>query len=175
MFYTAKEKHTAFALAGLARLGSALGMVMPEIRDAQRLYRKAGELGGLRARRTETVLAALLYECSHGLAMGQIAGACCVQIREAFRLHRRLAHELGLPAKRISAADYLPRFAQTIGASEAQLTEAFRIIGRGRSQASAAAALYLSTGVPQRLLAEKLGVSEPSIRAAAKDFNRQSE
>lgn len=175
------DRNMAFALAYIKRLVQALSLPTDAAIDAIRLYKKAFSIGMIRGRNIEIVAAALVYAVSRKMSLPrtvkEIAALAELRERDVFRMYKRLSRSLNLSCPLCKPEDYLLRFANALGHSEAVNRRAMDILSKlecgNRSPTTlAAAALYvagLENGEHRsfKKMSKILGVGEAAIREAA--------
>ncbi len=176
------ERNLAVALSELSRIASALGLAENVKEAAALLYRKAVEMGLIRGRLIESVVAAVIYMVCRQYdiprTLDEIAAVSGVSKKEIGRTYRFLKKDLGISMPLTNPIHYIPRFASELGLSgEVQekarelLEEAARkglISGKGPTGV-AAASLYIASVLlgekrTQKEVADVAGVTEVTIR-----------
>lgn len=176
------ERNLAVALSELSRIASALGLAENVKEAAALLYRKAVEMGLIRGRLIESVVAAVIYMVCRQYdiprTLDEIAAVSGVSKKEIGRTYRFLKKDLGISMPLTNPIHYIPRFASELGLSgEVQekarelLEEAAKkglISGKGPTGV-AAASLYIASVLlgekrTQKEVADVAGVTEVTIR-----------
>jgi len=158
--------------------------------QAALIYRKALQRGVILGRSVNLVLAASVYAaCRAGglqRQLGEVASALHVSEKRLRRCYRVLLRELDMDVPVSDPAGWASRLSNLLHLSDSTCNRAISIIqdakqkglvvGR-RPHAVAAAAVYLASilekePVTQRMISQKLNVTEVTIRDIYKDFRR---
>lgn len=183
-----KDRNLSFALSELQRLVSFLGLPRSVHEEVARKYEKAVDMGLVRGRSIESVIAALLYAVCRKMKtpriLEEITEASGVEKREVGKTYRYVARRLNMRILPPLPKDYVPRFASMLGLSDKTQAKAIRLLEQAKKFEAtsgkgptgiAAAALYIA-GVlegekrTQREIADAIGVTEVTIRNRFKEM-----
>jgi len=178
---TSVDRNLSIALPELDRMSAHLN-ISPNIKEeCARLYRKCVNLGIVRGRSIESVIAAIIYLISrqHQLpkTLTELEKVSGVDKKDIGRSYRTICRRLGMKMPIVTPADYVPRLASELGVSgetEAKAIEMLkdaRIVGitSGKVPMSiAAAAIFVAGQINGDKQTEKIvsvaNISETSIR-----------
>jgi len=178
----ASERNISRALTYLEKVAAKKDIPTPVRERAARIYKQAVEMGLIRGRSIESVVAAALYAACRLAAvprtLDEIAEAADVDRKKIGRTYRFIARKLNLSLDPTSPQDYLQRFCTGLMLPNMVEQVARRIIeeaeakgvtsGKGPNGV-AAAAIYIASikcekRRTQREVAEVAGVTEVTIR-----------
>lgn len=183
-----KDRRMKTALSEIERLTDVLGLPDSVVEESSRLYEKALEQDVVKGRRIEAIAASLVYIVARNQGiprtMNEISEETGVSERKLGKTYRYVARELDLRIVPVDPVDFIPRFGQQLDINGRVQARARKIIQdaseanllAGRSPDSiVASALYLAVRlegheVPQRKIAETVGVTEVTIRKGYQDL-----
>ena len=178
----AKERNLKQALGEIDRMASALGLPESVRETASVIYRRALDENLLPGRSIEGVATAAVYAAARQAnvprSLDEVARVCRVEKAEFRRGYRYIVKELGLEIAPADPAEYVPRFASELGASDATERRAVELLAASADQGVfsgkspvglAAAALYagamlVGERLTQREAGEVADISEVTIR-----------
>jgi transcription initiation factor TFIIB len=177
-----KERNLKQALGEIDRMASALGLPENVRETASVIYRRALDENLLPGRSIEGVATAAVYAAARQAnvprSLDEVARVCRVGKSEFRRTYRYIVKQLGLEIGPADPAEYVPRFASELGASDATERRATELLAAGADAGVfsgkspvglAAAALYAGAmltgeGLTQRETGEVADISEVTIR-----------
>lgn len=154
------------------------------------IYRKASYFGLIRGRGKVEVMAASIYAAcrEQGIprSLDEISDALNVTKKKVSRCYRMLVTQLDLKTELANPLNYLSKFCSLLGISEKTKRHAFgilkqanstRVLSGSKPAVICGGALYLACIVngeyqSQLKIAEKIGVSAPSIRKATNALDK---
>lgn len=190
---TRKDIDYGRALNELRRMSSELNLPEDVQEQVSSLYEQALGKGYIKGRSMEAVIGSLIYALSRESGsprlMSEICDTCGVDKRNLGRTYRYIARKLSFRVIPSTAVDYLPRCVGLLGVNEKiqkraekylkQLKQDEGFSGKGPI-GLAAATLYIATlmegeFIPQRKIAEAIGVTEVTIRNRCQDVAKALE
>lgn len=183
-----KERNLSVALAELQRIASQMGLPRPIREQSAFIYRKAVELGLVRGRSIEGVVARSIYaSCRMGnipRTLDEVGIHSRTGRKEIGRTYREVAKALKLRVAPSSPAEYIPRFCSTLNLPNETQMRAMRILkeaekmeltaGRGPTSIRAAsvylASLITKNSRTQKEVSHRAGITEVSIRNRYKEL-----
>ncbi|MBN2095170.1 MAG: hypothetical protein JW727_03925 [Candidatus Aenigmarchaeota archaeon] len=187
---SSKDRNFGYALAELERIASALNLPRNLQEEVSSMYEKALEEGLVKGRSIEAVIGSLVYALSREYGtprlMNEICAVSGVDKRDLGRTYRYVARKLGLRILPAKAIAYVPRCATILKLDDKTQVTAKQYLNKLNLQEDisgkgpigvAAAALYIaaimnSQFIPQRKIADAIGVTEVTIRNRCKDIAR---
>ena len=185
---TAIERNLKLALAELKRVSSYLKLPKSVEEEAARIYTHAVQMGLVRGRSMESVVAGALYAACrrHEVprTLDEISESSGIEKKEIGRTYRFVTRELNISITPSNPMDYIPRFASALKLSPESQSKSIDILekahnieltsGRGPT-GIAAAALYVAALIngekrTQREVADVAGVTEVTIRNRYKEL-----
>lgn len=188
---TSRERSIARAEAILERISSALKLPENVKEEAYSIYRRASELGVVRGRTLESMVAAAIYAAARkqGLPL-EIKSISQYMSRPNKRTltkdYRLLVEKLGLKMGPPDPAAYIPKIVSRLNLGREVQELAFEIVGKARKlglaagkdpAGLAAAAVYLATlsrpeseRRTQRQVAEAAEVTEVTVRTRYREL-----
>ena len=185
---TAIERNLKLALAELKRVSSYLKLPRSVEEEASRIYTLAVQIGLVRGRSMESVVAGALYAACrrHDVprTLDELSEASGIEKKEIGRTYRFVTRELGISILPSNPADYIARFSSALKLTAETQSKSVEILekaqkaeltsGRGPT-GIAAAALYVSALIhgekrTQREVADVAGVTEVTIRNRYKEL-----
>ena len=184
-----RERNLASSLSQLDRKCSNLALPRTVRENASVMYRKALENKLIRGRTIEGVIAAVIYIACRlnriPRTLAEVSVESEASSKEIGRTYRFLARELKIRLHPTSPADYIPRFATKLDASNDLEIKAIRIVEKSRNEGLtngkgpsgiAAAALYIASLLvnerkSQKNVAEVAGVTEVTLRNRYKELS----
>lgn len=184
-----RERNLASSLSQLDRKCSNLALPRSVRENASLIYRKALENKLIRGRTIEGVIAAVIYIACRlnriPRTLAEISLESDASQKEIGRTYRFLARELKIKLTPTSPADYIPRFATKLEASNDLEIKAIRIVEKSRNEGLtngkgpsgiAAAALYIASLLVnerkcQKDVAKVAGVTEVTLRNRYKELS----
>lgn len=185
---SSKDRNFGYALAELERISSALNLPRNLQEEVSSMYEKALEEGLVKGRSIEAVIGSLVYALSREYGtprlMNEICAVSGVDKRDLGRTYRYVARKLGLRILPAKAIAYVPRCATILKLDDKVQVDAKKYLDKLNLQEDisgkgpigvAAAALYIAAimndqFVPQRKIADAIGVTEVTIRNRCKDI-----
>lgn len=185
---TAKERNLAFALNELLRMISALSLP-PQIReDASLNYRKIMEMGLVRGRILEGVVAAVLYATIRQFGiprtLDEVASCSRVNKKDIGQTYRSIVRKIGFEFIPVNPTIYVPKICSSLDLKAGIQVKAVEILRRaeeknltvGRNPVGVAgAAVYIAAKIEgekrtQEKISEVAGVSEVTLRNRYKEL-----
>jgi transcription initiation factor TFIIB len=185
---SSKDRNFGYALAELERIASALNLPRNLQEEVSSMYEKALEEGLVKGRSIEAVIGSLVYALSREYGtprlMNEICAVSGVDKRDLGRTYRYVARKLGLRILPAKAIAYVPRCATILKLNDKVQVDAKKYLESLNTQEDisgkgpigvAAAALYIAAimneqFIPQRKIADAIGVTEVTIRNRCKDI-----
>jgi transcription initiation factor TFIIB len=185
---SSKDRNFGYALAELERIASALNLPRNLQEEVSSMYEKALEEGLVKGRSIEAVIGSLVYALSREYGtprlMNEICAVSGVDKRDLGRTYRYVARKLGLRILPAKAIAYVPRCATILKLDDKTQVTAKQYLNKLNLQEDisgkgpigvAAAALYIAAimndqFLPQRKIADAIGVTEVTIRNRCKDI-----
>ncbi len=186
---TSRERSIARAEVLLERISSSLRLPENVKEEAYAIYRRAGELGVVKGRTIESMVAASIYAAARGaglpLELKSLSQYLGTQNRRTLaKDYRLLVEKLGLRMGAPDPAAHVPRIASKLGLSKDAQDIAVQILSQAKAMGItagkdpsglAAAAVYLATlkGTEkrtQRQVAEAAEVTEVTVRTRYREL-----
>jgi len=183
-----KERNLSVALAELQRIASQMNLPKSVRERSAYIYRKAVELGLVRGRSIEGVVAASIYAaCRMGnipRTLDEVGAFSRTGRKEIGRTYREVSKALKLRVSPSSPSEYIPRFCSTLKPPHKTQSSAMKILsdaesreltaGRGPT-GIAAASVYLASLITknprtQKEVSEAAGITEVTIRNRYKEL-----
>ncbi len=185
------ERNIAEAFSQLMRISSLMNLPRNVRETAAIIYKKAAEMDLIRGRTINGMLAAAIYaacrQCHVPRTFDEISIATNISKKEIARNYRFLARELKLHILPASPMDYLSRFGNKLKLSVEAQEKAKEILHQAEQErltigqnpiGLVAASLYMASVLcgdkkTQKEIAEKIGVTEVTIRNKYKQLSRK--
>lgn len=182
------ERNLSQAQQELDRLGAQLGLPKRVLDRAREIYRRALEIGLVRGRSIESVIAAAIYAACREMkiprTLDEIARFTRAGRKDVARCYRLLLRETALKVPLPSPVDFAPRIGNMLKLSAATVREAIDILKRaqqlgitaGKDPAGlAAAAIYIAALKrgevrTQKEVARAAQVTEVTVRNRYKEL-----
>lgn len=177
-----RDRNLSTALPFLGWLSDRLRLPVFVRKEGERLYRRALDLGLVRGRNIEGLVAACVYAACRltgvSRTLGEVRGISGVPLRDLARGYRLVHGELGLEPSAPDPRTRINRLGKKLGLDEKTKRHAVDILSaarRGKATAgrhpdgSAAAAVYLAcrecgVRVTQKAIAEAAGIAGSTLR-----------
>ena len=131
---TAIERNLKLALAELKRVSSYLKLPKPVEEEAARIYTYAVQMGLVRGRSMESVVAGALYAACrrHEVprTLDEISESSGIEKKEIGRTYRFVTRELNISITPSNPMDYIPRFASALKLSPESQSKSIDILLR---------------------------------------------
>ncbi len=178
---TSVDRNLSIALPELDRMSAHLN-ISPNIKEeCARLYRKCVNLGIVRGRSIESVIASIIYLISrqHQLpkTLKELEKVSGVDKKDIGRSYRTICRRLGMKMPVVTAADYVPRLASELEVSGKTEAKAIELLKDARTvgitsgkvpMSMAAAAIFVAGQINGDKQTQKIvsvsNISETSIR-----------